>query len=81
MSSSRAVAPVILTSLRESSRLPSLADLSLNTPTTGRRPQTKLPLHLVHPFHERLQLLIDVLKVQDDLIQHVVFVVRASEAF
>jgi hypothetical protein len=53
----------------------------LNSPTTGRRPQTKVPLHLVHPFHERIQLLIDVLEVQDDLIEHVVFVVRASEAF
>jgi hypothetical protein len=33
------------------------------------------------PFHEHGQLLIHILEMQDDVIQHVVLVVRASESF
>ena len=55
--------------------------LSRRTAATDLRRQTELLLHRDDPFHERSQLLIHVLEVHDDVIQHVVFVIRASQSF
>lgn len=41
----------------------------------------ELLLHLSEPTHNRRQLLIHVLKLHDDVIEHVVFVIRTPESF
>src|SRR5688500_16648841 len=38
-------------------------------------------LDLREPFHDRIQLLVDVLELRHDHVQHVVFVMRPPESF